>query len=52
MQQAQENKVVVETEAANEVEFKTSEQHAPVELDAELLRLVGGGAESSPVRTW
>ena len=52
MQQAQENKVVVEAEAAKEVEFKTSEQQAPVQLDAELLRFVGGGAESSPGRTW
>jgi hypothetical protein len=52
MQQAQENKVVVETEAAKEAEVKTSEQQAPVQLDTEQLRWVGGGNTSSPNRTW
>jgi hypothetical protein len=52
MQQAQENKVVVETEAVKEVDRKTTTEQAPVQLDAELLRLVGGGSESSPNRTW
>lgn len=52
MQQAQENKVVVETEAVKEIERKAPEQQAPVQLDAELLRLVGGGNTDSPNRTW
>jgi hypothetical protein len=52
MQQAQENKVVVDTEAAKEIERKTPEQQAPVQLDAELLRFVGGGNDSAPSKTW
>lgn len=51
MQQAQQNKVVVETNAQKEVERTTPEQ-APVQLNPELLRLVGGGNTSAPVRTW
>ncbi|WP_140626990.1 hypothetical protein [Methylibium rhizosphaerae] len=52
MQQAQENKVVVEAEAIKEVDRKTAEQQAPVQLDAELLRFVGGGNTSAPSKTW
>jgi hypothetical protein len=53
MQQAQEYKVVVESaEAAQEVEQMTPEQQAPVQLDVELLRLVGGGNTSSPRAGW
>lgn len=53
MQQAQENKVVVETEAAKGAESKASEQQAPVQLDAAFLRLVGGGNSTSlPSKNW
>lgn len=52
MQQAQENKVVVETEAAKEVERQTAEQQPPALLDADLLRFVGGGNTSAPSKTW
>jgi hypothetical protein len=53
MQQAQENMVVVEAEAVKEVESKTLEQQAPIQLDAELLRLVGGGNSTSlPNTNW
>ena len=52
MQQAQESKVVVETEVAKEVERKIPEQQAPVQLDSELLRLVSGGESSAPRNTW
>lgn len=53
MQQAQQNKVVVGTEAKTDVTDKKTSSQAPVQLDAELLKLVGGGDSSSmPTKGW
>ena len=53
MQQAQQNKVVVETEAKKDVAYKGASNQAPVQLGAELLKLVGGGNSSSmPTKGW
>ena len=52
MQQAQQNKVVVDTEAKKDVERKAAGQ-APMPLSPELLRLVGGGnSTTAPGKGW